>query len=238
MKTQISIHHRGCNRLIRLLALILALAVAAPVLLAQESDPLPDGINMTRPGRGSSEPPLPIPQGTHMFALAVFNRDGTFTQNIQGESAFDPAATTDPDPENFFNIITSPQSGVWQKTGQNTFAATFLAIEYRVLVPPTPALPGSPLFRFDKIQYTGTLNQAGDTMEITVVFTFFDEQGNQLDPTEGTPPDYNHWRTHSADDIAKHRSQLAYPTPPSHSALMARLPDGPDTATNPDAPAG
>ena len=39
MKTQISIDHWGCNRLIRLLALILALAVAAPVLLAQKSDP-------------------------------------------------------------------------------------------------------------------------------------------------------------------------------------------------------
>ncbi len=38
MKTQISIDHWGCNRLIRLIALILALAVAAPVLLAQESD--------------------------------------------------------------------------------------------------------------------------------------------------------------------------------------------------------
>ena len=38
MKTQISIDHWGCNRLIRLLALILALAVATPVLLAQKSD--------------------------------------------------------------------------------------------------------------------------------------------------------------------------------------------------------
>ena len=73
-----------------------------------------------------------------MFALAVFNRDGTLTQNIQGGNAFDPAATTDPDPENLFNIITSPQSGVWQKTGQNTFAATFLAIGSRVLVPAPP----------------------------------------------------------------------------------------------------
>ena len=56
MKTQISIEHWGCNRLTRLLALILALAVAAPVLLAQKSDPTKDRTNTTRPGRGSSIP--------------------------------------------------------------------------------------------------------------------------------------------------------------------------------------
>ena len=189
MKTQISINHRGCNRLIRLLALILALAVATPVLLAQESPRLTGRDKHDPTGAWLLRTPITDPAGNPLFALAVFNRDGTLTQNIQGENAFDPAATTDPNPENLFNIITSPQSGVWQKTGQNTFAATLLAIENRVLIPPPPGLPGSPLFRFDKIQYTGTLNQAGDTMEITFVFTFFDEQGNQLDPTEGIPPD-------------------------------------------------
>ena len=88
-----------------------------------------------------------------------------------------------PTQTSFLNIITSPPSGVWQKTGQNTFAVTYLAIEYRVLIPPT-GLPGSPLVRFDKKQYTGRLNQDGETMEITSVGTFFDEQGKQLRPRE------------------------------------------------------
>jgi hypothetical protein len=188
MKTQISIDHWGGKRLIRLLLLILALALAAPVLLAQESDRL-TGRNKHDPtGAWLLRTPITDPAGNPQFAIAVFNRDGTITQNIQGQSAFDPAATTDPDPDNFSNIITSPQSGVWQKTGQNTFAATLLAIESRILILPPPASPAGPLFRFDKLQYTGTLNKAGDTMEITAVGTFFDEQGNQLDPREGTPP--------------------------------------------------
>jgi hypothetical protein len=189
MKTQISIDHWGCNRLIRLLALILALALATPVLLAQKSDSLTGRDKHDPTGAWLLRTPFTDPAGNPQFTLTVFNRDGTFTQNNQGGSAFDPAATTDPDPENLFNIITSPQSGVWQKTGQNTFAATFLAIEYRVRVPAPPSpLPGSPLFRFDKVQYTGTLNQAGDSMEISAVFTFFDEQGNQLEPKGGTDP--------------------------------------------------
>jgi hypothetical protein len=171
---------------IRLLALILALAVAAPVLLAQESPRLTGRDKHDPTGAWLLRTPFTDPVGNKAFALAVFNRDGTFTQNIQGENAFDPAATTDPDPKNILNIITSPQSGVWQKTGQNAFAVTFLAMEYRI--PILPDKPGSPLFRFDKTQYAGTLTQAGDTMEITAVLTFFGEQGNQLDPKKGTDP--------------------------------------------------
>ena len=138
MKTQISIDHWGCNRLIRLLALILALAVATPVLLAQKSDSLTGRDKHDPTGAWLLRTPFTDPARNPQFALAVFNRGGTFTQNIQGETAFDPAATTDPDPKNLFNIITSPQSGVWQKTGQNTFAATLLAMEYQSLFQPPP----------------------------------------------------------------------------------------------------
>jgi hypothetical protein len=188
MKTQISIDHSGGRRLIRLLWLILALALGAPVLLAQESNRLTGRDKHDPTGAWLLRTPITDPAGNKVFAIAVFHTGGTVTQNIQGENAFDPAATTDPDPDNLFNIITSPQSGVWQKTGQNTFAVTLLSMVYRVLILPPPALPAGPLVRFDKLQYTGTLSKAGDTMEITAVGTSFDEQGKQLDPTEGTPP--------------------------------------------------
>lgn len=188
MKTQISIDHWGGKRLIRLLPLILALALAAPVLLAQESDRLTGRDKHDPTGAWLLRTPITDPAGNPLFALAVFNRDGTFTQTIQAESAFDPGAVSDPN--SFLNILTSPQGGVWQKTpsrGSNTFAATFLAIEYHNIVPAPPALPRTPLFRFDNTQYTGRLSQDGDAMEITAVSTFFDAQGNQIDPKDLPP---------------------------------------------------
>ncbi len=63
------------------------------------------------------------------------------------------------------------------EAGPNTFAATWLAMEYRVQTEPA----SSPLFRFDKVQYIGTLNKSGDTMELTAHLIFFDEQGKQVD---------------------------------------------------------
>ena len=124
MKTQISIDHWGCKRPTRLLGLILALALAAPVLSAQESN--------RRFGRGKDHDPtgawllnwdvsfgvVPGP-----FVLNVFHEGGTLTGDIQGESSFEPAATVDPASD--FNVISSPQSGVWQKKGWNKFVATF-----------------------------------------------------------------------------------------------------------------
>ena len=61
------------------------------------------------------------------------------------------------------NVIETPESGVWQKTGWNTFAVTFLTIEYHVQVNPLSA----PLFEFDKVQFTGVLKESGDKMDIT-----------------------------------------------------------------------
>jgi hypothetical protein len=80
---------------------------------------------------------------------------------------------------------------VWQKTGRNTLAATWLVMEYRVLIlktdePGTNPRRDSPLFRFDKVQYTGTLNRSGDSMDVSALLTFYDEQGNQVD-VEGNP---------------------------------------------------
>ena len=190
MKTQISIGHWGCNRLIRLLALILALVVASPVLLAQKSDVLNGRDKHDPTGAWLIRTSLELPTGNNLFFLAVFNSGGTCTQTIQGESAFDPGALADP--TNPFNIITSPQSGVWQKTpstGSNTFAATLLAMEFRNIVP-TSGNPSTPLYRFDKQQYTGKLNQSGDGMEITVLLTFFDEQGTRTDDAGNPSTDF------------------------------------------------
>jgi hypothetical protein len=80
-------------------------------------------------------------------------------------------------------VINSPESGVWQKTGWNTFALTLLTIEYQG--------PDGAFYQFDKTQYTGFLNGSGDRMEITeAAITFFNEKGELIGgpikiPTKG-----------------------------------------------------
>ena len=172
----------GRKRLSRLLALLVAFAVAAPLVLAQEWDHI-NGRDKVHDPTGAwliRTPLLTGPEGQPgAFFLTGFHKGGTLTQDIQGESAFDPSAVTDP--SSLLNIITSPQSGVWQKTGWNTFAATLLAMQYHVRTNP----PDAPLFRFDKLQYSARLSETGDQMEISALLTFFDADGNQLDPKEG-----------------------------------------------------
>jgi hypothetical protein len=149
--------------------LLLALAVAPPVLHAQEWD----HIN----GRDKAHDPtgawlLNTPSG---FSLTVFHKGGTLTGDLQGESAFDPAATKTPSPP--FNVINSPESGVWQKTGWNTFAVTFLTMEYQVDT--STGTLSAPLYQFDKAQYTAILTDSGDKMEVTAaVVTFFNPDGS------------------------------------------------------------
>jgi hypothetical protein len=159
-------YRRSCNRLIRLFAPILALvalAIAPPVLHAQNGDQSkgPDKVNdptgawlIRNDAEGST------------FVLTVFHKGGTLTGDFQGESAFLPGS---PPP---LNVIESPESGVWGKTGAKTFAVTILTIEYQS-TPPT-----APLFQFDKLQFTGFLYESGDRMELTeIVITFFDSNG-------------------------------------------------------------
>jgi hypothetical protein len=55
-------------------------------------------------------------------------------EDFQGESAFDPSTVNDPSSGD--NVISSPSSGVWQKIGWNTFAATLLDMEYHDLANP------------------------------------------------------------------------------------------------------
>jgi hypothetical protein len=150
--------------LCRLLALLLALAVAPTVVFAQEWDQDheqghandPTGAWLIRGSDGS-------------FILTVFHKGGTLTGDIQGESAF---LAGSPPP---LDVINTPESGVWQKIGAKTFAVTFLTIEYQV-TPPT-----APVYQFDKVQFTGVLNQSGDQMELTAVITIFNPDGSQKD---------------------------------------------------------
>jgi hypothetical protein len=140
----------------RLLALFLALAVAAPTLFAQEWDHM-DGRDKDHDPTGAWL--IRNDADGSLFILTVFHKGGTLTGDVQGESAFDPAATKPPMPQ--ANVINSPESGVWQKTGWNTFAVTLLTIEYQV----DP--PDATLFQFDKVQFVGFLYEAGNRMEIT-----------------------------------------------------------------------
>jgi hypothetical protein len=157
----------GGKTLIRLLALLLACAISTPVLFAQEWDH--DHLN----GRDKVHDPTGawLLNTISGFVLTVFHKGGTLTGDFQGESAFDPTAVNPPMPPN--NVQETPESGVWQKTGWNTFAATFLTIEYQVQTNPLSA----PLYQFDKVQFTGTLNERGDEMELTARITFFDQDG-------------------------------------------------------------
>src|SRR5215469_14102256 len=110
------------QRLSQLLSLFVAIALTPSMLLADNEDHLngrdkahdPTGAWLVR----NDEP-------RSLFILDVFHKDGTCTGDIQGASAFVPGGQPPS------NVINSPESGVWQKTGWNTFAATFLSIEYQ-----------------------------------------------------------------------------------------------------------
>ena len=109
----------GGKTLIRLLALLLAIAVAPPMLRAQVPDPT---------GAWLLKWHFEFGTGTGTFVLNVFHQGGTLTGDIQGESAFDPHATIAPTSgeqrnpmasQNSMasklpmNVITSRQSGIW-----------------------------------------------------------------------------------------------------------------------------
>jgi hypothetical protein len=106
MKTEKSIDHWGGKRLSQLLALFVAIALTPSMLLAEDEDHIngrdkahdPTGAWLIR-GDAKGSP----------FILTVFHKGGTLTGDLQGESAFDPAAVNPPTPPN--NVINSPESG-------------------------------------------------------------------------------------------------------------------------------
>jgi hypothetical protein len=174
MKTEIFIDRWCGKRLSQLLALFVAIAVIPSMVFAEDED----HIN----GRDKVHDPTGawlITAGNQQFTLITFHRGGTVTENIQGESAFDPASVNPPTPPG--NIQTSPQHGVWQKTGWKTFAATLVAVqagndaEHFISI----------FFRFDKLQYTGKLSESGDQMDLTLLITFYDVDGNRIEPKNG-----------------------------------------------------
>jgi hypothetical protein len=178
MKTEISIEPSGGKRLNQLLALFVAIALTPSMLLAQAGNQLKGRDKAHDPtGAWFLRTSLDIATTQAVFALIVFHQGGTVTGNIQGESAFDPSAVpAPPGTENYNNnVISTPSSGVWQKTRSNTFAATLMDIEYHVSTNPEP---GVPVAQFTIQQYSGKITGGGDTMELTGRFTHYDEQGN------------------------------------------------------------
>jgi hypothetical protein len=176
-------NRRGGRNLVLLLSFFLALAFASPTLLAQDWDHW-DHMN----GRDKVHDPTGVwlwntsihePDGQPALLIINFNAGGTLNADVQGAAAFDPSAVplppTDPNYNN--NVITSPEHGVWQKTGWNTFAVTSLDIQYHVSTNPGPS---SPVLQFAILQYSGKLTGSGDTMEITGQGTHYDPNGNPI----------------------------------------------------------
>jgi hypothetical protein len=194
----LSNHYDSWNgkRLIRLLSLLLALAITPPALLAQEWDHW-DHIN----GRDKVHDPtgawlvrFKIPKDpilNRQFLLIVFHKGGTLTQDVQGESGFDPSAVPlPPSNENFGNnVISTPLSGVWQKTGWNTFAGTLVTIEYHnAFNPATDTNPSVLLLQFTKEQFIGRLTESGDQMVLSEVrLTHFGLDGKEITDNKGIP---------------------------------------------------
>ena len=175
--------------LCRLFALLLALAIAPAVLHAQDWDQI-NGRDKVHDPTGAWLIRFQKAFLQREFSLIDFHKGGTLTQNTQGESGFDPAAVPLPpsDPNSGNNVISTPLSGVWQKTGWNTFAGTLLDIEYHNSLPAANPQPDVALFQFTKEQITGRLTESGDQMVLSEVrFTHFDSDGKQIDEMQSFP---------------------------------------------------
>jgi len=178
MKTEISIHPWGGKRLSQLLVLFVAFALVPLVLHAEDWRLLnrrdkndPTGVWYLR---------LPIDELQREFLLIVFHQGGTLTGNFQGESGFDPRAVfAKPGDENFNNnVISSPLSGVWQKTGRNTIAGMFLDMEYHNTITDNGnGPPDVSILQFAKFQFTGTLSRSGDEMTFKSHLTHYKPNG-------------------------------------------------------------
>jgi hypothetical protein len=107
--------HCGSRHLSQLLALFVAIALTPSMLLGEDEDHL-NGRDKVHDPTGVWILRLPQDLLKREFILIVFHRGGTFTGDFQGESGFDPASVPlTPKSEN--TVITTPESGVWQKTG-------------------------------------------------------------------------------------------------------------------------
>lgn len=148
--------------LCRLLFLSLTLTVASTMTFAGEA-----GQDQDRDHASDPTGTWLIRDGDGFYILMVFHEGGTLTGDFQGEAAFVPGGQPP------FDIIVTPQSGVWRKTGPKTFAVTFVALEYQV----NP--PNGSIFQIDKSQLTGVLINSGNEMRLTALTTVFNPDGTQ-----------------------------------------------------------
>jgi hypothetical protein len=105
---------------------------------------------------------------TGLVVINTFHSDGTFSGDVQGESAFVPGN------ESPGFQITSPEHGIWQKTGARTFAGTAYALEYD---------DDGTFYAISKFRLNGVLNGPGDEMDITASGGEYDLNGNLLPGT-------------------------------------------------------
>jgi hypothetical protein len=204
----------GGKRLSQLVALFVAIALTPSMLLAQEWDHL-SGRDKVHDPTGVWFLRLPQDPLKREFVLIVLHQGGTLTGDFQGESGFDPSSVplplTDPRSEN--TVITTPESGVWQKTGWNTFAAMALVMEYyNSFNPAVDSVPNVSVFVFAKIQFTGRLSQSGDTMTFNGIVTHYDPQGKKQ---QGDPEPWSGNGTRIPLEILPNTSDtLPLPPPP------------------------
>ena len=108
-----------------LLALLMALAAAPTVVFALQGDNEQGNANdptgawiVTDTGAGSDGLPS---------VLATFHKDGTASGDVRGDVTGTGTGTGTGVPDGVFS---SPEDGVWKKTGARTFTATFIALWY------------------------------------------------------------------------------------------------------------
>ena len=171
--------------------------------------------------RFSRNTSLRWPDGQPALLVIDFHAGGTLTQDVQGEAAFDPSAVPLPPTDKNYNnnVISSPQHGVWQKTGWNTFAATLLDIQYHVSTNPVPS---SPVQQFGMLQYSCRLTGSGDTMEITGQETHYGPNGNQ---TDNSPFKANGVRI-PLTILPNTIQQLPIPQPPTDGSVRGQAQSG------------
>jgi hypothetical protein len=144
--------------LCRLLALLMALVAAPTVVFAQEGDHDqskandPTGAWLVKSSGGDVGPEVAV--------LVTYHKDGTAAADVQGD------VTGFPDP-----IFSSPEHGVWKKTGAKTFTATFVSLLYN---------RDNSLFGYVKVRLNAVLSQFGDQYDGAAIDTITDPNGNVL----------------------------------------------------------
>jgi len=144
----------GGKTVIRYLALLLALVVTTPVLLAEDGNLGHDRDH--EPGKGNDLTGVwtqTYPDGT--LLLVTFHADGTASADQQGDVVFNP--------------VQSHEHGLWKKIGPRMFIASFAAMEYFSDPPPSPKF--AQLYATALLQARYTLYPSGDQYDGTVVIT-------------------------------------------------------------------